>query len=73
VTSPIDSETLLATDFLNLKIKSIESFIGAHMGRVYVCVFIGVIAHMYMNIYIYTVFLKKRNHSRLAYCKDHDV
>jgi hypothetical protein len=32
---------------------------GAHMGRVCVCVFIGVSAHMYMSIYIYTVFLKK--------------
>jgi hypothetical protein len=33
---PINSETLLVIDFVNLKIKSAQSFGGAHMGRVYV-------------------------------------
>jgi hypothetical protein len=57
---PIDSETFLMTDFMNLKIKSAQSFGGAHRGRVYVHVFIEVTAGIYMSIYIYTVFLKKQ-------------
>jgi hypothetical protein len=55
----IDSETLLIIDFMNLKIKPTQSFGGAHRGRVCVRVFIGVSAHTCMNIYIYTIFLKK--------------
>jgi hypothetical protein len=31
---PVDSETLLVTDFVNLKIKSAQSFRGAHRDRV---------------------------------------
>jgi hypothetical protein len=46
---PIDSETFLVTDFINLKIKSTQSFGGAHRGRVYVCVFIGVNARTCMS------------------------
>jgi hypothetical protein len=38
---PIDSETLLVTDFMNLKIKSAQSFRNAHRDRVYVRMFIG--------------------------------
>jgi hypothetical protein len=56
---PVDSETLLVTDFVNLKIKPAQSFEGAHRGRVCVCVFIGVSARTCMSIYVYTVFLKK--------------
>jgi hypothetical protein len=37
----IDSETLLVTDFVNLKIKLIQSFGCAHKDKMYVCVFIG--------------------------------
>jgi hypothetical protein len=55
----VDSEALLVTDFMNLKIKLAQSFRGAHMGRVYVHIFIGVSACMCMSIYICTVFLKK--------------
>jgi hypothetical protein len=55
----VDSETLLVTDFVNLKIKPAQSFICAHRDRMYVHVFIRMSAHMYMSIYIYTVFLKK--------------
>jgi hypothetical protein len=55
----VDSETLLVTDFVNLKIKSAQSFKGAHKNRMYVYVIIGLIAHTYINIYIYTMFLKK--------------
>jgi hypothetical protein len=54
----VNNETLLVTDFVNLKIKSAQSFEGAHRGRVYVCVH-RCIACSCMSIYIYTVFLKK--------------
>jgi hypothetical protein len=57
---PIDSEALLVTDFVNLKIKPAQSFRGAHKGRVCVCVFIGVSAKMCMSICICTMFLKKK-------------
>jgi hypothetical protein len=55
---PVDSETLLMTDFLNLKIKSTHSFRGAHRGRVRVRVFIGVDVHTCMSICVCTMFLK---------------
>jgi hypothetical protein len=42
----IDSEALLVTDFVNLKIKSAQFFGCAHRDRVCVRVFIGVSAHM---------------------------
>jgi hypothetical protein len=54
----VDSDTLLVTDFVNLKIKSSQSFECAHRGRVCVRVFIGVNAHTCMGIYVCTVFLK---------------
>jgi hypothetical protein len=44
------------TNFMNLKIKSTQLFRDAHRVRVCVHMFIGVSAHMYMSIYIYTVF-----------------
>jgi hypothetical protein len=47
--APIDSKTLLVTDFINLKIKPAQFFMGVHRDRVYVHVFIEVSAHMYMN------------------------
>jgi hypothetical protein len=53
----LDSESLLMTDFVNLKIKSTQSFRSAHRDRVYVRIFIGVSTHMYISIYVYTVFL----------------
>jgi hypothetical protein len=55
---PVDSETLLVTHFMNLKIKLTQSFEGAHKGRVCVHVFIGVSARTCMSIYVCTVFLK---------------
>jgi hypothetical protein len=62
---PVDSETLLVTDFVNLKIKSIKSFEGAHRDRM--CVH-RVSNHTYMSIYVYTIL---KNHpliwSRLNY------
>jgi hypothetical protein len=54
---PVDSESLFVTDFMNLKIKSTYPFRDAHRDRIYVCAFIGVSTHTYINIYIYTVFL----------------
>jgi hypothetical protein len=56
---PVDSETLLVTDFVNLKIKSTPSFECAHRGRICVRVFIWVNTYTYMSICVCTVFLKK--------------
>jgi hypothetical protein len=53
----IDSETFLMTNFINLKIKSTQSFEVAHRGRVCVHMFI-VSARMYISIDVCTVFLK---------------
>jgi hypothetical protein len=55
---PIDSETFLVTDFVNLNIKPTQFFGGANKGRVYTCIFIGVIAHTCMSICVCIV-LKK--------------
>jgi hypothetical protein len=59
---PVDSETLLVTDFVNLKIKPTQSFRYAHRSRVYVRMFIGVSAHTYMSICVclYCISKKKR-------------
>jgi hypothetical protein len=57
---PVDNETLLVADFVNLNIKPAQSFGGAHKSRVYVRVFIRVNAHMCISICICTVFLKKK-------------
>jgi hypothetical protein len=54
----IDSETLLVTDFINLKIKPTKSFEYAHRGRL--CMRIHrESTYMCMSICIYTIFLKK--------------
>jgi hypothetical protein len=55
----IDSEPLLVTDFVNLKIKLAQPFKCAHKGRMYVRVFIWMSAHTCMSIYVYTVFSTK--------------
>jgi hypothetical protein len=57
---PVDSESLLVTDFVNLKIKSIQSFRYIHKDRMYIRMFIGVIGYTYISIYIFTMFLKKK-------------
>jgi hypothetical protein len=51
----VDSETLLVTDFINLKIKPTQSFENAHRDRVCAHVFIKMSIHMCMSIYVYTV------------------
>jgi hypothetical protein len=56
----VDSETLLVTDFVNLKIKPTQSFGGTHRGRVCVRVFIGVSIRICMSICVCTVFLKNK-------------
>jgi hypothetical protein len=48
------------TDFVNLKIKSVQSFGCAHRDRMCVHIFIRVSVHTYINIYIYIVFLRKK-------------
>jgi hypothetical protein len=65
---PVDSDVLLVTDFINLKIQPTQSFEGAYRGRMYVRVFIGVGTHTYMNIYVCTVFLKKSSKEILVFC-----
>jgi hypothetical protein len=42
---PVDSNAFLVTDFINLKIKSAQSFRVAHMCKVCVYIFIGVSTH----------------------------
>jgi hypothetical protein len=54
-----DSDALLVTNFVNLKIKSVQSFRYAHKGRVYMHIFNGVSASTCMSIYIYNIFLNK--------------
>jgi hypothetical protein len=55
----IESDVLLVSDFVNLKIKSTQSFRGAHGGRLCVRVFTEVSAHTCMSICVYIVFIKK--------------
>jgi hypothetical protein len=56
---PVDSETFSVTDFVNLKIKPTQYFECSHRGKMCVRVFIRVGARTYINICVYTVFLKK--------------
>jgi hypothetical protein len=57
---PIDSDALLVTDFVNLKIKSAQSFGCALKGRMCVRVFIGVSDRTCMSICVlYCVSQKK--------------
>jgi hypothetical protein len=49
----IDNETLLLTDFVDLKIKSAQSFRDAYRNRVYVHVFIGgECSYVYKYLYL---------------------
>jgi hypothetical protein len=56
---PVDSDALLVTDFVNLKIKPTQSFGGTYRGRVYVRVFIGMSARMYKYLHLYCVSQQK--------------
>jgi hypothetical protein len=46
----VDSDTLLVTDFMNLKIKPTQSFEGNHRDRMCAHVFIGMSAHTCMSV-----------------------
>jgi hypothetical protein len=63
----VDSDVLLVIDFVNLKIKSTQSFGGAYRSRMCVRVFIWVSAHTCMSICVCTVFLKKRTNYAIQY------
>jgi hypothetical protein len=54
---PVDSDALLMTNFVNLKIKPAQSFRSAHKGKIYVHEFIWMSSHTYISICVYTVFL----------------
>jgi hypothetical protein len=49
---PVDNEMILVTDFVNLKIKSTQSFRDAHRDIIYMCVFIKINTHIYIYISI---------------------
>jgi hypothetical protein len=68
---PIDSDVLLVTDFVNLKIKPTQSFRNTHRNMMCVHVLIEN-THTYINIYVYTIFLKKILANRSAREKSQD-
>jgi hypothetical protein len=51
----VDIEALLMTDFVNLKIKSVQSFRGDYKGRVCVCVNRDECSYMYDYLHLYCV------------------
>jgi hypothetical protein len=60
---PIDSEALLVTDFVNLKIKPAQSFGGAHRGSVCACVHRGECSYVYEYLRLYCV--SKKNYLKV--------
>jgi hypothetical protein len=52
---PVDSNALLVTNFMHLKIKLAQSFEGAHSGRMCVCIFIGECLYVYEYLHLYCV------------------
>jgi hypothetical protein len=52
----IDSDVFLVTEFVNLKIKSAQSFKYVHKNKVCVRVFIELNNHTYISIYVSMVF-----------------
>jgi hypothetical protein len=53
----VDSDVLLVTDFVNLKIKLAQSFRVTHRGSV--CVYVVIVVSAHMSICVYIVFFKK--------------
>jgi hypothetical protein len=49
----VDSETLLVTDFVNLKIETTQSFESIYRGKMYVHMFIVKYSYMYEYICLY--------------------
>jgi hypothetical protein len=56
----VDSDALLVTDFVNLKIKSTQFFECAHMSRICVCVHMTECSYEHEYLCFCTVFVKKR-------------
>jgi hypothetical protein len=50
-----NSEVLLMTDFMNLKIKPAQSFRGAHRSRVYVCVYKCECSYICEYLHLYSI------------------
>jgi hypothetical protein len=57
----VNSEAFLVTDFINLKIKPVQSFKDAYKGRMCVCVHRGECSYVYKYLHLYCV--SKKNHS----------
>jgi hypothetical protein len=57
---PIDNETLLVIDFVNLKIKPAQSFRCVRRDMVHVHVFIKISNYTSISIYVCTVFKKRK-------------
>jgi hypothetical protein len=55
----IDSDTLLVTDFVNLRIKLAHSFKCAHKGKVRACVHMSECSDVYENLCLYCISHKK--------------
>jgi hypothetical protein len=52
---PVDSEALLVTDFMNIKIKLAQSFKDAHSGKICVCVYMSEYSYVYEYLCLYCV------------------
>jgi hypothetical protein len=52
----VDNETILVTDFVNLKIKSTQSFRDTHRGIIYMCVYKNKYSYIYK--YLRLIFFK---------------
>jgi hypothetical protein len=57
---PVDSETLLTTNFINFKIKSAQFFEGAHRISVCASVHRGECSYVYEYLHLYCVSKKIR-------------
>jgi hypothetical protein len=55
----IHSDTLLVTDFVNLRIKLAQSFKYAHKERLRACVHMGECSDVYEDLYLYCISHKK--------------
>jgi hypothetical protein len=53
---PVDSDALLVTDFVNLKIKSAQSFGVAHRNRVCICVNMDKCSYIYEYLCLYCIY-----------------
>jgi hypothetical protein len=58
---PVDGDALLVTDFVNLKIKTAQSFKCTHRGRMCVCVHISEWSYIYEYLYLYIFSKKNKN------------